>query len=106
MDGSGGPEKSPAALVYPIVELSAAAKPPMEDNLEQRVRQIMADILHVDPARIDDSTSPDTVESWDSANHINLVLALEEEFGIAFDVSEIESMVSFSDIVHGVTAKV
>jgi len=74
--------------------------------LEQRVRQVMAEILHLDPARIDGSTSPDTVERWDSANHINLVLALEDEFGIAFDVSEIEAMVSFPDIVQGVAAKV
>ena len=65
----------------------------------------MADIFHVDPSTIGDSTSPDTVARWDSANHISLVLALEEEFGIAFDVSEIESMLSFSRIVQGVAAK-
>lgn len=66
----------------------------------------MADILSLDPMRIDDSTSTDTVERWDSANHISLVLALEEEFGISFDVTEIESMISFPDIVQGVAAKV
>ena len=78
----------------------------METDLEHRIRQVMADILHLEPARIDRSTSIDTVERWDSANHINLVLALEEEFGIAFDVSEIEAMLSFPDIMQRVAAKV
>jgi acyl carrier protein len=39
------------------------------------------------------------VEQWDSGNHISLVLALEEEFGVSFEVSEIEAMTSFVDVV-------
>jgi acyl carrier protein len=39
------------------------------------------------------------IEQWDSGNHISLVLALEEEFGVSFEVSEIETMTSFADIV-------
>lgn len=77
----------------------------MNADLERRVRQVMADILQLDPARIDESTSMDSVEHWDSANHINLVLALEEAFGIAFDVAEIEAMTSFADVLSGVAAK-
>lgn len=77
----------------------------MNADLERRVRQVMADILQLDAARIDESTSMDSVEHWDSANHINLVLALEEEFGIAFNVAEIEAMTSFADVLSGVAAR-
>ena len=77
----------------------------MSADLERRVREIMADILHLDAARIDDSTSMDSVEHWDSANHISLVLALEEEFGISFDVAEIEAMTSFAEVLGGVAAR-
>jgi len=78
----------------------------MRDNIEKTVRQIMADILNLSAERIEEGTSMDNTEAWDSANHINLVLALEEEFGIALDVNEIESMVSFPDVVQVVAAKV
>lgn len=77
----------------------------MNDDLERRIRQVMADILHLDADRIDDSTTTDSAEHWDSANHISLVLALEEEFAVSFDVAEIESMLSFGDVLTVVAAK-
>jgi len=77
----------------------------MTADIETRVRQVLAEILGIDAAAVGDATSMDTVEQWDSANHISLVLALEEEFGVSFDVSEIEAMISFPDVVAGVLAK-
>ena len=65
----------------------------------------MADILDIEPATIHDDTSPDNTPKWDSANHIQLVLALEQEFAVAFDVSEFESMTSFFEIVQMVQAR-
>ncbi len=65
----------------------------------------MADLFQLDPARIDETASMDTIDAWDSANHISLVLALEDEFGISFDVSEIEAVTSFSDLVQTVASK-
>ena len=73
--------------------------------MEEKIRQVMADILDMEPSGIDDDTSMDNVEGWDSANHISLVLALEEEFDATFDVSEIEEMTSFYSIVETVMQK-
>lgn len=78
----------------------------MEKNIEQTVKELMAIVLNIDAAGIDDSTSMDNTPGWDSANHINLVLALEEEFSISFEVSEFELMVSFFDIVQVVGSKI
>jgi len=40
------------------------------------------------------SASPDTIETWDSIQHLNLVLAMEQEFGLQFTPEEIEQMLS------------
>ncbi len=77
----------------------------MSDDVEQRIKELMADILHLDPRRIDGNTSMDSTLKWDSTNHISLVLALEEEFSVTFDVDEIERMTSFAAIARAVTAK-
>ena len=66
----------------------------------------MSIILNVDVEKIDDSTSMDNIPGWDSANQINIILALEEEFSISFEVSEFELMVSYFDIVQIVGAKI
>ncbi len=65
----------------------------------------MADVLGLDPGAITDGTARDNTSAWDSANHITLTLALEEEFGIAFDVDELESMFSFADVIQVLQTK-
>ena len=77
----------------------------MSKNIEQTVKELMAVVLNIDASKIDDNTSMDNTPGWDSANQINLVLALEEEFSISFEVSEFEMMVSYFDIVSVVGAK-
>ena len=77
----------------------------MPKNVEQTVRDVMSIILNLNAAEISDNTSIDNTPGWDSANHINLVLALEEEFSISFEVSEFELMVSYFDVVQVVSAK-
>jgi acyl carrier protein len=39
-------------------------------------------------------SSPETIESWDSLQHLNLVLALEQEYSVQFTPEEIETLVS------------
>ena len=77
----------------------------MEETTEQIVTTILADILDLDPATINDDTAMENVGSWDSLNHINVALALEERFGVIFDVEEIELMISFYQIVQTVESK-
>jgi len=43
---------------------------------------------------VSDETSPDTVPTWESVSHINLVLALEAEFGISLTPEEAMDMLS------------
>jgi acyl carrier protein len=77
----------------------------MEGALEETIKRVMADILNVDAGEIGEHTSMQNTEGWDSANHIQLVLALEQEFSVSFDVSEFESMLSFPDVVAIVQSK-
>src|SRR5256886_17324625 len=69
-----------------------------EARVERRIKQIMADVLDLNPMSVDDSTCQDRVTPWDSLNHIQLVLALEQELEASFEVGEIEAMLSYSYI--------
>jgi acyl carrier protein len=53
-------------------------------NNEQKLKEIIASVFKVDTSTINNETSPDTIENWDSLNHLNLVLALEEGFDVSF----------------------
>lgn len=62
--------------------------------LSEKVRQEISAILGIPETEIAETTSPDTISSWDSVAHLNLVVALEEAFGIAFSPSETMELTS------------
>lgn len=77
----------------------------MSASLNESVKAVMADVLDVDVASIDERSSMETLERWDSGNHVRLVLALEEVFDVSFDVSEIEAMVRFDALLATLARK-
>ena len=73
--------------------------------MEERVRAIMADILMVSVGEIGDDASMGTMAKWDSLAQIDLIAALEEEFGVTFDVEEFELMTSYRDVIATLSGK-
>ena len=69
--------------------------------MKTRVIQTVSEIMSVPVDQISDESSPDTIEAWDSLNHMNLVLALEEEFEVQFSDEKIVAMLSVGMIVAG-----
>jgi acyl carrier protein len=51
---------------------------------------------------VTDTSSADSLDTWDSLRHMNLMLALEEEFGIKFSDEQIMTMSSVGRIVAGI----
>lgn len=62
---------------------------------EESLKQILATVLKVPVENIDADTSTDTVESWDSLNHMNLILALESEYSVRIPDDEITKITSY-----------
>jgi acyl carrier protein len=58
----------------------------------EQVRNLASDIFGIPAAKITAESSPETIESWDSVQHLNLVLALEEKFGVQLEPEDIEQM--------------
>ncbi len=62
---------------------------------EIRLKQVLANVFGEDSESIIDESSMDTIENWDSLRHLNLILALEEEFEVSFDEEETVIIVSY-----------
>lgn len=58
----------------------------------EQVRGIASDVFGVPADTITAESSPQSIESWDSMQHLNLVLAIEERFGVRFEPEEMEEM--------------
>ena len=71
----------------------------MAEHVEARVRRMVADVLDVPQAQVTRDTSPETVETWDSVQHLNIVLSLEQEFGVSVPPEDIDKLRTVGDIV-------
>jgi len=64
-----------------------------------QLKQVFADVFEIAIHEVRPDSSPDNVENWDSTRHLNLVVALEQEFGVQFEPEEIEQLLSY-DLVQ------
>ena len=74
-------------------------------DIEQRVRNILFSVLGIEIREINSNTSPDTVDNWDSINHLNLMIAMEEEFDVEFSQENILKMITFEEMCTTVEDK-
>lgn len=63
-------------------------------NMRDKLFKIISKIMDVPVEHITEDSSPDTVKKWDSLQHMNLILALEEEFDVQFSDDEVVEMLS------------
>lgn len=67
-----------------------------------RLALVFANVLRLPVDRVHPDLTPDEVESWDSVNHLALVLAVEQEFSIQCEVNEIMEFTSFQAILSAI----
>jgi len=68
----------------------------MKNKIEDRIKSIMSAVLEVSTDSINYNSSPDSIESWDSLKHMNLIIALEGELNIEFTDDEIFEMMNYA----------
>ena len=74
-------------------------------TLEEKLKDVFAQQLNVDPADLSPDSSPTTLRAWDSLKHVELVLAIEDAFGVVFDAAEIFGLTTFGGIHAQLGAK-
>jgi acyl carrier protein len=71
----------------------------LTDSTFEQVRNVASDIFGIPSEKITAESSPETIENWDSMQHLNLVLAVEEKFGVQLDPEDIEQMKNIGAVV-------
>ncbi|HEV8717572.1 MAG TPA: acyl carrier protein [Candidatus Binatia bacterium] len=66
----------------------------MTDPVLDQVCQIASDIFNLPLKAVTPQSSADTIENWDSLQHVNLVLALEQTFDLQFQPEEVAAMLN------------
>ena len=74
----------------------------ISEQLTKVFREVFAD----DTISLNEQTTADQIEGWDSMSHINLIIAIEITFGIEFTNEEIRSFNNVGDMQRCINEKV
>ena len=64
----------------------------MSSQVPSSLRNTLADILEVSPEEVTPELSTETAENWDSFRHLQVILALEGEYGVQFDPQRVPDL--------------
>ncbi|WP_256759894.1 acyl carrier protein [Cohnella sp. WQ 127256] len=76
----------------------------MNDELKNETALILSEVLNI---TISPGENPRRIEiaNWDSLNHMELILRLEEKFQVRFTMGEVAAIQSLDDLVHIIGVK-
>ncbi len=60
-----------------------------------KIKEVMSAVFEIPIESISDDSSYDNIENWDSLRHLNLILALEEEFEVSIPDEEVGNLVNY-----------
>lgn len=69
------------------------------EEVFEKLNEVFQDVFDDDEISVTETTSSDDIEDWDSLNHINLVVAVEKEFGVKFSMGETQKMKNVGEMV-------
>jgi len=75
------------------------------EEIYEQLNTIFQDVFDDDDITVEDNTSAKDVSGWDSMAHINLVLGVEQEFGIKFKTAEVAQLSNVGEFVDLIRIK-
>ena len=75
------------------------------EEVMKKVTEIFRDVVDDDTLVIKDSTNSSDIEDWDSLEHIALVVSMEKEFNLKFDLKEVNKLENVGEMVDLIISK-
>ena len=76
------------------------------EEIYEKLNDVFREVFDDDSITVNDATTSADIDGWDSLEHINLISAVEQEFGIHFGMGQIVSMKNVGEMVDIIASKV
>ena len=76
------------------------------EEVFERLNAVFRDVFDDEDITVNDQTTANDIEDWDSLEHINLMAAVESEFGIKFSMGEVVPMKNVGEMADIILQKV
>ena len=77
-----------------------------KEEIYERLNKVFRDVFDDDEIVVTAETTSNDIEDWDSLEHINLIVAVEQEFGIKFNMHEVTTMKNVGEMVDIILSRI
>ena len=77
-----------------------------KEEVYERLNNVFRDVFDDENIVVKPETTSNDIEDWDSLEHINLIVAVENEFGIKFNMGEVTTMKNVGEMVDIILSRV
>ena len=77
-----------------------------KEEIYERLNNVFRDIFDDETIVVKPETTSNDIEDWDSLEHINLIVAVEQEFGIKFNMNEVTTMKNVGEMVDIILSRI
>lgn len=71
-----------------------------------KLNEVFQDVFDEESITVTETTTADDIEEWDSLEHINLLAAVEQEFGMKFNMGQVVSMKNVGEMADIIISQI
>lgn len=75
------------------------------NEIKNRLQDVFRDIFDDESIVIRDETTAGDIDAWDSLTHVQLIVAVEKEFGIKFSTAEVMKLKNVGEFLSLIEKK-
>ncbi|MBR3642413.1 MAG: acyl carrier protein [Lachnospiraceae bacterium] len=75
------------------------------EEVFDKVQEIFRDVFDDEELTISDQTNSDEIDEWDSLEHISLIISMEKEFSMKFDIKEVNKLENVGEMIDLIVRK-
>lgn len=76
------------------------------EEVYETLNEVFRDVFDDESIEVNDNTTSDDIDDWDSLEHINLIAAIEQEFGVKFNMGQVVTMKNVGEMVDIILSQI
>ena len=76
------------------------------EEIYEQLNEVFRDVFDDDTIEVNDQTTSRDIEDWDSLEHINLIAAIETQFGMKFTIGQVVTMKNVGEMVDIISSQI
>ena len=76
------------------------------EEIYEQLNEVFRDVFDDDTIEVNDQTTSRDIEDWDSLEHINLIAAIETQFGMKFTMGQVVNMKNVGEMVDIISSQI